>query len=154
MPGGRPRKPNALKKLSGTDQPCRTIKEPDFGIITKIPSAPKYMNKHAKKLYKTTAERLASIRVLNEVNLPMVVGYANEMGLYWEAQFEIQLKGQYESITDKMGNKRTVISDVVKNANNHLANAKSYAVELGITPASAHKVKLPESPKSKPFSDF
>jgi P27 family predicted phage terminase small subunit len=154
MSGGRPPKPNAIKKLSGTDQPCRIKKELDFGMITKIPSAPKYMNKHAKKLYRTTTEKLAALGILNEVNLPMVVGYANEMGLYWETQFDIQDKGQYETITDKQGNKRTVISERVKNANTHLANAKSYAVELGITPASAHKVKIPDAPKNKPFSDF
>jgi P27 family predicted phage terminase small subunit len=154
MPGGRPRKPDALKKLSGTDQPCRRSNVPDFGTVTKIPAAPKYMNKYAKKLYKTTASRLAVLGILNEVNLPLVVGYANEMGLYWEAQVKIQEEGEYQYFVDKNGNSKTVLSDVVKNANSHFANAKSYAVELGITPASAHKVKIPDQKPSNPFSDF
>lgn len=152
---GRPRKPEAMKQLSGTSQPCRRQPETDFGVITKIPAAPKYMNKYAKKLYKTTANKLAAIRLLNDVNLPIVVGYANEMGKYWEAEEQLNEVGRLDIQKDSEGNILKIQRlPLDKMASEYLANAKSFATELGITPASAHKVKLPESPKNKPFSDF
>ncbi len=151
---GRPRKPAALKKLSGTDQPCRMVPEANFGVITKIPAPPKYMNKYAKKLYKTTAQKLAALRLLNEVNLPVVVGYANEMGKYWEAEEQLKEKGRILYYTDKQGNEIVQRNPLDKMASEYLMNAKSYAQELGITPATASRVKVPEPEKKNPFSDF
>jgi len=154
MPG-RPRKPETMKQLSGTSQPCRQQPETHFNTITKVPPPPKYMNKYAKKLYKTTANQLAALQLLNEVNLPIVVGYANEMGKYWEAEFELQQTGRQHIQRDQDGNVLKIERlPLDKMATEYLGNAKAYANELGITPASASKVKAPETKPSNPFSDF
>ena len=131
---GKGRKPisNALKVLKGTDQPCRMREEISYEKITKIPKAPDYMCVAGKKVYKITAQQLADQGILNVVNINAVMMYANEMGKYIEA--EKKLSGSEN-----------------KMASEYLANAKMWAVELGITPASASKVKMGEKKEKDPL---
>jgi len=151
---GRPKKPDALKKLSGTDQPCRMGNAAEYSKVTKIPAAPKYMNNHAKRAYRTTTEQLNLLGLLNEVNIPIVVMYANELGLYWEAQEELATEGRYDTITYKNGDQKEVRKDKDKAASQYFENIKKMAVELGITPASSSRIKLPAKPDSNPFTNF
>ena len=85
---GKGRKPisNALKKLKGTDQPCRMREEITFDKITEIPSPPSYLCVEAKKVFKVTAQQLADKGVLDVVNINTVLLYASEMGKYIEAE--------------------------------------------------------------------
>ena len=87
---GKGRKPisNALKKLKGTDQPCRMREEITFDKITEIPSPPSYLCVEAKKVFKVTAQQLADKGVLDVVNINTVLLYASEMGKYIEAEKE------------------------------------------------------------------
>ena len=128
---GKGRKPisNALKVLKGTDQPCRMREEISYEKITKIPKAPDYMCVAGKKVYKITAQQLADQGILNVVNINAVMMYANEMGKYI----------------------RYVRNPLDKMASEYLANAKMWAVELGITPASASKVKMGEKKEKDPL---
>ena len=151
---GRPRKPVALKKLTGTAQPCRVSDEPQYERVVKIPPAPKYMNKHAKKAYRTTTEQMNRLGLLNEVNIPIVVMYANELGLYWEAQERLNSEGRYDTVMDKLGNTKERRKDLDKAASQYFENIKKMATELGLTPASAHKVKMPERKRTNPLGDF
>ena len=151
---GRPRKPDALKKLSGTDQPCRMGNAAEYSRVTKIPPAPKYMNKHAKRAYRTTTEQMNMLGLLNEVNIPIVVMYANELGLYWEAQEDLAETGRYDLRIDKGGNKRMVRKDKDKAASQYFENIKKMAVELGITPASSSRIKMPGQQETNPLRDF
>ena len=112
------------------------------------------MSKFGKKVYRMTAEQLAAIGLLNEINIPIVVMYAQELGNYWEAQEELNKKGRYDKFTDIHGNTRMIRKDMDKAASNYFDNAKKLAVELGITPASAGKIRLPEKKSSNPFDNF
>jgi len=151
---GRPRKPDALKKLTGTDQPCRMSNAVEFERVTKIPPAPSYMNKYGKRAYRTTTQQMALLGLLNEVNIPIVVMYANELGLYWEAQEELATEGRYDDHKDKQGNKRKVRKDKDKAASQYFENIKKMAVELGITPASAGRIKMPGQTETNPLLNF
>ena len=142
---GKGRKPisNALKVLKGTDQPCRMREEISYEKITKIPKAPDYMCVAGKKVYQITAQQLADQGILNVVNINAVMMYANEMGKYIEA--EKKLSGSendrvVKEISDKGG---------VRYVRNPLD--KMWAVELGITPASASKVKMGEKKEKDPL---
>lgn len=151
---GRPPKPNALKKLSGTDQPCRMNANPEFQKVVKVPPPPTYLSKFGKKAYKITSHQLAALGLLSEINIPLVVMYANELGNYWEAQEDLSVNGRYDTVVDKMGNKRKLRKDLDKAASNYFENVKKLAVELGITPASAGRIKMPEKKSSNPFDNF
>lgn len=160
---GRKKLPDAIKKLKGTDQKCRITggETAEYEKITQIPSAPSYLNSEAKKVYKITAEQLASIGVLDAVNINTVLMYACEMGKYIEVQKNCKKARKadfgdnykmYEAFqftldkNDRPDIKRHMWD---KLATEYLDNARKLASELGITPASSSKVKIvPKEEKS------
>lgn len=142
---GKGRKPisNALKKLKGTDQPCRMREETEFDKITEIPNPPSYLCMDAKKVFRVTAQQLASKGILDVVNINTVLLYASEMGKYIETEKNLKTQGR----TIETKNEDGVIIKVMRNpldrmASEYLANATRLASELGITPASASRVKI------------
>lgn len=137
---GRRAIPNELKVLKGTDQPCRMREEVRYERVTKAPSAPKYLNGYGKKVYKITTGQLAGRGVLDVVNINTVVMYANEMGKYIEAEERLAEEGRVLVEVTKYGKKR-YRNPLDKMAEEYLASALRLAVELGITPASASRVK-------------
>ena len=142
------RKPisNELKVLKGTDQPCRMRDEVRFDRITKIPNPPKYFNNHAKRIYKITTQQLVEKGILDVVNINAVIMYAGEMGKYMEAQEQLVEEGRILVECTKYGEKK-YRNPLDKMSSEYYANAIRLACELGITPASASKVK--EKPKEE-----
>lgn len=152
---GRKPTPNAIKKLKGTNQPVRMRDEPNFGTIVKVPPAPKYFNKYAKREYKTVCARLLTINILNDVNIALVAAYALEIGKYYEAEEKLSEVGRLDISKDADGNILKISRlPLDKMASDYLANAKSLAVELGLTPASSSRVKAPEQKQSNQLAEF
>jgi len=146
---------NRMKVLKGTDQPTRMRDEVDFGQIVKIPPPPKYFNRYSKKLYKTTCAKLNHMKLLSDINLPIVVGYASMMGKYWEAEELLVEEGRIcESVNIKTGATKVYRNPLDRMATEYLESAKKFAVELGITPASSSKVKAPEKPKRSKLEGY
>lgn len=67
----RPRKPNNLKAIAGTVQPCRSVPEDvQFDILSELPSAPDWMpNAHAVKEWDKLVRILHASKVLTEACL-------------------------------------------------------------------------------------
>lgn len=141
---GRPRKNEGLKKLQGTSRDDRAIDQPAFDEITEIPNPPAYLGlkKEGKTLYQTTAQQLASIGLLNNVNITFVFLYAKEMQKYIDAETEIKKLGSRLNIIKDSNDNIIKIEPLPldKMASSYLENARKLANELGITPASAAKV--------------
>lgn len=142
------RKPisNELKVLKGTDQPCRMRDEVRYERITRIPNPPKYFNNHSKRIYKTTTQQLAERGILDVVNINAVIMYAGEMGKYMEAQEILDKEGRILTEYTKFGEKK-YRNPLDKMASEYYSNAVRLACELGVTPASASKVK--EKPREE-----
>lgn len=150
---GRPPKNRELKKLQGTLQRCRD-KGPDaaFTKITHWPSPPRELCTKGKKLYETTCSQLSALGVLNEVNLAIVLAYASEMGKYFTTEKELaRTKDNPTPRIQPVYDKNRTLLKYIRNpldkmASEYLDNARKMANELGITPASQHKIKgsLPE----------
>jgi P27 family predicted phage terminase small subunit len=142
------RKPisNELKVLKGTNQPCRMRDEVRYERITKIPNPPKYFNNHSKRIYKITAQELAKKGILDVVNINAVIMYAGEMGKYMEAQEILAEEGRILTEITKFGEKK-YRNPLDKMSSEYYANAIRLACELGVTPASASKVK--EKPREE-----
>ena len=154
MSGRRPIS-NELKKLKGTDQPCRMREEVKFEAITRIPPPPRYFNKYSKKLYKTTCNKLAFLGLLSDINLPIVIGYASMMGKYLEAEEELASTGRlFETFNEKTGEKKIVRQPLDRMATEYLDSARKYAVELGITPSSMSRVKPAETKKKNKLDQY
>ena len=142
------RKPisNELKILKGTDQPCRMRDEVRFEKVIKIPKPPAFFNEYSKRAYKTATTQLAEKGILDVVNINAVIMYASEMGKYMEAQEILKEEGRILTEYTKFGEKK-YRNPLDKMANEYYANAIRLACELGVTPASASKVK--EKPKEE-----
>lgn len=152
---GRPRKPDAIKALTGTLQPCRASDAIDFGKLEKVPPAPSHLNKPGRLIYRKVAARFIALNLLSDINLEIIQAYANEMGKYIEAEQILQESGRLEISKDAEGNILKITRlPLDKMASEYFDNAKKLAVELGITPASAGKIKLPEVKSSNPFDNF
>lgn len=112
------------------------------------------MNSYARKVYKITAEQLATLGILDVVNINAVMMYANEMGKYIEAEEKLKTEGRTLVEYSDKGNIHTVRNPLDKMASEYLMNAKMWAVELGVTPASAGKVKVGEKKEKNPLEEL
>lgn len=80
------------------------------------------------------------------VNINAVIMYAGEMGKYMEAQDQLAEEGRILTEYTKFGEKK-YRNPLDKMASEYYSNAVRLACELGITPASASKVK--EKPREE-----
>lgn len=125
--------------------------EVSFDKITKIPPPPSYLNTEAKKVYKITAEQLASRGVLDVVNINSVLMYANEVGKYVATEKKLREEERVVVEVSKTGEK-LVRNPLDRMSSEYLANATRLAIELGVTPAAASRVKTGE--KKEELDDF
>lgn len=152
---GRKPTSNALKKLKGTAQPVRLRDEPEFEVVTKAPPAPKHFNKFARKEYRAVCDQLIRLGILNAVNVALVASYANEIGKYHEAETILAESGRLDITKDADGNILKIARlPLDKMASEYLANAKMLAVELGITPSSAGRVRVETKKPINPLFAF
>lgn len=65
----RPRKPEALKQLQGTDQPCRRREEVMPEPVSAIPAPPDFLGPDGRAFWGEIAGFLHGLRLLNKVNV-------------------------------------------------------------------------------------
>ena len=84
---GRPPKPTILKRMSGTDQPCR-VNENEMKVsqLAAIPEPPFELNERAEKEYYIICAELLSKKMLHLVDLVLITSYANEISIYIEME--------------------------------------------------------------------
>lgn len=156
MAKGRKAKPTALKKLSGTAQPCRVNKnEMTTTVITRIPPVPRWFTPLAKKVYRDTTQQLKASGVLQSVDLQMLIAYCHEYANYLDIQKKLDRgeEPQVIEVETKNGVSRQ-INPLVKIAQASLDRAKAIAVEYGFTPASRSKVDAGGKGDGDEFEDY
>ncbi len=115
----KPRKPNHLKVVSGTDQPCRMHQSDwaTFDSLELFPSAPQTLNTDGKDMWDTLGPRLQANRLLTVVDL-----YALQQLCYcWQRHVAKQRAGM----------------DITASEDNAL---KGLYAEFGITPRARQAV--------------
>lgn len=149
---GRKSTPVALKKLRGTDQPCRiNDNQPVYDKVTKLPPAPAWMTKTAKGIYKTKGKELIAIGIIEIVDLDMFLSYCIEYGRYIDVSKE--LAGiPLMSVLD--AHSEIVYRKLVSERNASWEKAKAIASQFGFTPSSRSSLKLPEKEKQDEFDKF
>lgn len=159
---GRKPKPTALKVLSGTAQPCRTNKKDlSMPVVTRVPPAPKWFSSLAKKIYKDTTRHLTAARVLNSVDLEMLIAYCQEYSNYLEImqKFSPGKKGSAAEedrivrVQTRSGEVQQV-NPLFKMAQSSLEKAKAIGVEFGLTPSSRAKVNPIKQDEEDEFQYF
>ena len=130
----RQRKPQALKIISGTDQPCRRLESEAVQVeepLAEVPSAPDWLpNGHALKEWNRIAPILVANKLLTESSLQtlgvLCAVYGKIVQLYSAGESPIA---------------------------SQLAQYRGLAAEFGMTPMSQAKMKTPAAPeKANRFS--
>ncbi len=146
MGKGRPPKPTALKRMAGTDQPCR-INENEMQVsqLANIPDAPMLLNDYGQREFEIVCAELHSKRMLHLVDLSLVTAYANEMGLYVEMEQKLKQVGRIDEFYNEDGalTKRQAKPEQ-RIANDALAKALKIACQFGLTPSARTRINAPE----------
>jgi len=130
-------KPDELKKLQGTFQPCHArpnaLKVKD---LVNIPDPPDHIQGFAREIYFDTGAKLLTRGVLNSINLTLFISLCFVLGTINKMEIDIAGAGDIDTMAKLM-----------RIYNDTLRNAKSLCAEYGITPASAMKVHVKEKEK-------
>lgn len=154
MGKGRKKLPDAVKALRGTDQPCRTGGGAE--VATTVTSLPKCgLKGTAKRVFALVASELIEKKLLDVLGVDLVIAYAREMALYHDTMKELETEKLVVEVTTKFGVTK-IVNPKRKVAESALANARTLAVEFGMTPASRSRVAmlLAEPEQKDDFADF
>ena len=146
MGKGRPPKPTILKRMAGTDQPCRVNEnEMQVSRLANIPDAPMHLSEYGQREYEIVCTELHSKKMLHLVDLSLVTAYANEMGLYVEMEQKLKNIGRIDEFYNEDGalTKRQAKPEQ-RIANDALAKALKIACQFGLTPSARTRINAPE----------
>jgi len=149
MAGRRPL-PSAIKKLRGTDQPCRMNEnEPDPEPLP--PDPPSHLSKEAKKYWKETFKLLAGVGVLPEMDGDTLSLYCETKAKWVYAKKQLEKDGLV--IIAQSG--FPVQNPWLQICNKAFDQMMKILTEFGMTPSSRTRIKveLPEK-EPNPFDIF
>lgn len=126
----RPKKPNHLKVVRGTDQPCRMkADEVEFDPVAEVPEPPEWLTAHAQNYWRRVAKVLTANKVLTEGDLEAMAVMCVLFG---------KIRQMSEAGVDMSAS---------------LINAlRAYQGEFGLTPASRAKITKGDADKENPFA--
>lgn len=94
MAGGRPRKPDAVKQMQGTLQPCRASSSISALVPLEDAKPPAWLSATAKKLFKEKARQLITIGVLTQLDVDALAMYAHSYAEAINAVKELEENGR------------------------------------------------------------
>ena len=150
MPGRKPL-PNNIKRLHGTDQPCR-MNDNEPQPIASIPRAPSHLSKDAKTEWKRMSKTLYNLGLLTEIDRAALAAYCQAYGRWVESEKNVQKYGTVMISPDKGW---PVQSPYLSIANKALEQMHKYLVEFGMTPSSRSKISVnKDGNKGDDFEEF
>jgi P27 family predicted phage terminase small subunit len=143
---GRKPKPTALKRMSGTDQPCRVNEnEMTVSVLAEIPEPPFFLNEYGTREFQIVCAELHAKKMLHLVDLSLVTAYANEMGQYFEMEDILKKAGRIDEFYNEDNQlTRRQAKPEQKIANDSLSKALKIACQFGLTPSSRTRITQPE----------
>ena len=143
---GRPRIPTEIKILKGTVERSRELLAPMVVELSEgVPQPPAHLNALGFEYWDVTCRELKNNHLLTGVDLGLVAGYCNELGLYKKACEITNIEG--EVIVNRFGDK--VISPWYDVRSRALKQATQMGQLFGVTPSARGKI---ETGKSAPVS--
>ena len=147
---GRKPTPTALKKLRSTERPCRVNdQEAQPATIEKLPPAPRWFSKMAKKIYRTKGQELINMNIMGTLDLDMFTLYCNEFATYIETSEQIA----QIPLNAALGESSTEIYKRIRQQNQQAwERCKNIAIEFGFTPSARSRVNTIQNKEE--LSDF
>jgi P27 family predicted phage terminase small subunit len=143
---GRPRIPTEIKILKGTLSPSRELAAPMIVELSEgVPQPPPHLNALGLEYWDVTCRELKNNNLLSGVDLGLVAGYCNELGLYKKACEVTNIEG--EVIVNRFGDK--AVSPWYDVRSRALKQATQMGQLFGVTPSARGKI---ETGKSAPVS--
>jgi P27 family predicted phage terminase small subunit len=138
--------PSNVKRLRGTDQPCRMNgDEPEYP--TDAINPPEYLSQAARLHFLETRALLADANVLTNADVDALALYAQAFATWRKAIEKINELGE---VVEVLVNERVVLGEVnpwVKIGRDAFAQVRQYQQELGITPSARTRVKVTAKPE-------
>lgn len=149
---GRKATPTALKKIRGTNQPCRiNNNEPEGEKIVKLPPAPKWFTTLAKLIYKKKGKELMNMNLLTKIDLDMFVSYCIEYATYLETSEQLS---QIPSMALLDAQSELLFKRLQIQKASAWERSKTIATQFGFTPSSRASLKLAPKEKKDDFESF
>lgn len=141
-------KPRRLKLLEGTFRPDRDAGMPDPEPITVVPKPPSHLTTVGKREWRRVCGQLIELGVLTDLDLSALEGYCSAYGRAVEADRALKKHGLTMSCAQG-----TIARPEVAIARTAWAEARRFAQEFGITPASRTRVAPATKPGGKRPAD-
>ena len=153
MPGGRPRKPTAIKKLQGNPGK-RALSANEPQPLVELPRVPESLSKIARDEWARVAEILYRVRVLTNADLAILRGYCVNFAWAFEAEQRVMEEGTtIEEVRGTAENPYTIKKEnpTFSVAQKAFKQMLEFARELGLTPASRTKIQSAPEDTRKPL---
>lgn len=148
--GGRPRKPDHLKIVAGTAQPCRMNKNAPKPSA-RDPEPPEFLNHRAQEIFRSLTGILKGMGVSSADHVDMLMMLAmrlEEIELLYDLVNDPSI-GRVYITTNTMGDKSFKSRPEVAQLNNAMRHAQSLLSEFGLSPSAVGKVSAtPERPQN------
>jgi len=154
-PGVKPL-PSKVKELKGGKKTYRRggagkKTEPQPAKSSGPPSAPRYLDKVAKKEWRRIVKELYPIGLLTKVDIVALAGYCVCYSTWIEAQGQIEKHG----VLIKAPNGFPMQSPYLSIANKAMQEMRKWLVEFGMTPSSRSGLDVKPKEKEKdPLAEF
>lgn len=160
MGAGRKTIPNELKKLRGTDQPCRmrdelnTEKVTDIGQIVSAKELKVLKTKRSKQIFKDKANQLIELKLLTELDYEQLALYAHSLDVAFECIEQLAKNGKFVEVHDENGILQRIIENpYLKLYNSMISICVKIGSEFGFTPVSRMKLSVKTEEKD-PFIEL
>jgi P27 family predicted phage terminase small subunit len=147
---GRKRKPDHLKVVSGTDQPCRM--NPDAPAAPKdLPIAPDWLTTRGAEIFQNLVTILDGMGIASSADTGIITLCASRLEEVEITTALVEDSGRIYESTSEDG--PTVIRShpSVGQRNEAMRHAQSLLCELGLTPAARSKVSVNTPREDNPF---
>lgn len=157
MAGGRPRKPDAVKKMNGTLQPCRANGEISALVPLTDVKPPSWLTSTGKRIFKEKARQLISIGILTSLDIDALAMYSNSYAEAINSITEIEKSGRMATTYNDEG----VIIGFTANPfykiyNDNLKVINQIGAQFGFSPTTRASLaaSMPKKQDTDDFDDF
>lgn len=150
---GRKRKPNHLKIVAGTAQPCRM--NPNAPEPSKaLPVPPEWLSARAAEWFTSTLAILSGMGIASADHVDMLSLAATRYDEILDCTAVIEDMGRTYIVTATSGSRMFKPRPEVAMRNDAMRHLQSLLAEFGLSPASVSKVSVGDGDRADPFGEF
>jgi P27 family predicted phage terminase small subunit len=159
---GRPKLPEKIKQMRGTQRKCREIDDEAFDgtLVTTLKDvkAPAHLSADAKKVYKAIVSQLFAMNMLQPIDEPALCIFANAIVTISKMQKELDRDGYVTYVRDEDGNISSVmVNPMQKVLKDAINTANTIGSQFGWSPTSRIRLTAmltSEKENKDDFADF